>query len=273
MIPIHGKTRLFAVVGHPVQHSLSPAMYNAAFSALGLEAVYVAVDTEQSALPHILRGFESVGIAGNVTIPHKTQVAQLLARKTDLAADLEAVNTFWLDGARLAGDNTDVGGVLDALDRLDAEGPCLVAGTGGSARAVAAAARSASVTLLVQSRQPSRAEDFATWARRIGVDAHTDDGRQIGTAINATPLGLKPKDPAPIAPERLNGCRAALDLVYSPGGTPWCAATRARQMRASDGRAVLVAQGVRALVRFFPDIVPPRDVMTAAVERGLEAGG
>ena len=89
------------VIGDPIAHSMSPAMYNAAFAALGLDAVYVPMRTDHSALPHVLRAFEAVGIAGNVTIPHKVAVARLLIRVTSLARDLEAVNTFWPEGGRL----------------------------------------------------------------------------------------------------------------------------------------------------------------------------
>jgi shikimate dehydrogenase len=252
-----------------VAHSLSPEMHNAAFAALGLDAVYVAVDVDPSALPHVLRGFEAVGIGGNITVPHKLQAANLLFRKTDIATDLEAVNTFWADGNRLIGDNTDVAGVLDALDQLDAEGPWLVAGTGGSARAVAAAAREVSAALLVRSRDPRRATEFVAWAQRIGVDAVEDDGREVRTAINATPLGLDPGDPSPIAQERLDGCTAALDLVYAPGETRWCNALRPLGLRVADGRLMLVGQGLRAFHRFFPDVDAPRAVMRAAVERAL----
>jgi shikimate dehydrogenase len=266
---IRGSTRVLAIVGHPVAHSLSPEMHNAACAALGLDAVYVALDVDPSALPNVLRGFEAVGISGNVTVPHKIQAANLLFRKTDIATDLEAVNTFWPDGNRLIGDNTDVAGVLDAVHQLDAPGPWLVAGTGGSARAVAAAARDVSTTLLVQSRDARRASDFVAWARRIGVDAVDDDGRQIGTAINATPLGLHSEDPLPIAPDRLAGCAAALDLVYAPGETRWCDTLRTQGLRVADGRLMLVGQGLGAFRRFFPDVDPPREVMKAAVERAL----
>ena len=269
MIPIHGSTRLFAVVGHPTSHSLSPAMYNAAFSALGLEAMYLAIDVEASGLPDLMRGFQAGRIGGNVTVPHKVAAANLVVRKTDLAAELQAVNTFWPEDDGLVGDNTDVSGVIDVLDSLGATGPWLVAGTGGSARAVAAAARSASVPVLVQSRNSKRAADFVAWARGLGADAHQDDGRQLGAAINATPLGLKPQDAMPIALERLDGCRVALDLVYGPGETEWCLASRAQQIRAADGRAVLIAQGIRAFSRFFPNITPPHEIMRATVDRAL----
>ena len=133
------------------------------------------------------------------------------------------------------------------------------------------AARSASVPLLVQSRNSQRAADFVTWARELGADAHQDDGRQLGAAINATPLGLQPNDGMPIALERLDGCSVVLDLVYSPGETEWCLASRAQQIRAADGRAALVAQGIRAFARFFPNVSPPREIMRASVDRALRA--
>lgn len=244
-------------------------MYGAAITALGLDAVYVALRADAGALPHVIRAFEAVGIAGNATLPHKIAVAQLLIRLTPLAKELEAVNTFWPDGGRLVGDNTDVPGVLDALEQLEASGPWLVAGTGGAARAVAAAARALDVTLLVRSRGTDRARTFVGWARSIGVDAQVDDGRAIHTVINATPLGLQPTDEPPVPRERLDGCRAALDLVYAPGETRWVRECRAQRLRAADGRRMLVAQGARAFERFFPEADPPRDVMAAAVDRAL----
>jgi shikimate dehydrogenase len=270
---IHAGSRLLVLVGDPVNHSLSPAMHNAAITALGLDAVYVALRADATALPHLIRGLEAVGVAGNVTLPHKAAVAQLLIRLTSIAKDLGAVNTFWPEGGRLVGDNTDVPGLLDALDPLDAQGPWLVAGTGGSARAVAAAAREKGVTLLVRSRDPGRAAAFVAWAREIGTDALVDDGTPALTAINATPLGLKPDDPLPFPDERLDGCRAALDLVYRPGETAWVRRLRARGVSAADGRRMLVAQGAYAFERFFPGCRAPREIMTAAVKRELEGEG
>ncbi len=269
MTQVRATSRVLAVVGDPVQHSLSPAMHNAAIAALGLDAVYVAIRADGVALPHLIRGFEAVGVAGNVTVPHKIAVAQLLIRLTAPAQELGAVNTFFPEGGRLVGDNTDVAGLLDAIDGLDPEGPWLVAGTGGSARAVAAAARARSVGLVVRSRDPARAATFTAWARSIGVEAQVDDGRPVGSAINATPLGLKSGDPPPIPHDRLDGCGAAFDLVYGRRETPWVRACRSRGMRAADGRGLLVAQGAHSLERFFPGTVAPREVMAAAVQRAL----
>lgn len=266
---IRATSRVLVVIGDPIAHSLSPAMHNAALTALGVDAVYVPIQADGIAVAHVIKGCEAAGIAGNVTVPHKVAVAQLLIRLTPLAKELGAVNTFWADGGRLTGDNTDVAGLLDALAPLDPRAPWLVAGTGGSARAVAAAARERSATLLVRSREPARAAEFAAWARDIGVDAAPDDGRPVRTAINATPLGLRPDDPHPFPADRLTGCRAALDLVYWPGGTGWIRACRTRGMRAADGRTMLIAQGAYSLERFFPGVVAPREIMAAAVRRAL----
>ncbi len=263
-------SRVLAVVGDPVAHSVSPAMHNAAIAARGLDAAYVAIRADRAAVPHLIRGFEAVGIAGNVTVPHKVTVAALLIRLTAIAKELGAVNTFWPDGGRLVGDNTDVAGVLDALDALHADGPWLLAGTGGAARAVAAAARDRGTPLLVRSRDPERARDFVRWARDLGVaEVRTDDRSRVGTAINATPLGLHAADDLPIPGDRLDGCRVVLDLVYAPGGTRWVRRALERGIAAADGRAVVVAQGTHAFERFFPGVRAPRDVMAAAVERAL----
>jgi len=270
MTRVQGTSRVLAIVGDPVQHSLSPALHNAAISALGLDAVYVPIRTDAVSLPHVIKAFEAIGIAGNVTLPHKLAVAQLLIRLTAAAQELSAVNTFFPEGGRLVGDNTDVAGLLEALDRLEAPGPWLVAGTGGAARAVAAAARARSARLLVRSRDSARAATFAAWAREAGVDAHPDDGgASVGTALNATPLGLKAGDPPPVPADRLDGCRVALDLVYAPNETAWIRFCRTRGLRAADGRAMLVAQGAYAFERFFPGVTAPREVMAAAVRQAL----
>jgi shikimate dehydrogenase len=246
-------------------------MQNAAITALGLDAVYVAIRTDHGAVPHMVQAFEAAGIAGNVTVPHKIEVARLFIRVTSLAKEVGAVNTFWPEGGRLIGDNTDVHGVLGAVDRIEGEDPWLLLGTGGSARAVAAAARERDATLIVRSRREDRARDFAAWARELGVtEAVPDDGRTVGTVINATPLGLAPDDPLPVSAERLAGCRAALDLAYARGSTRWIRSCRKLGMVAMDGRVVLVAQGAKAFERFFPESTAPVEVMAAAVERTLD---
>ncbi|MFQ5704776.1 MAG: shikimate dehydrogenase family protein [Gemmatimonadales bacterium] len=269
MTRISGHSRILAIIGDPIEHSLSPAMHNAAMTSLGIDGVYVPIRTDASALPHVLRAFEAVSIAGNVTIPHKVAVSDLLIRVTSRAKELGAVNTFWPEGGRLVGDNTDVQGILDAVQPLEPRGPWLVLGTGGAARGAAVAARESGAELLVRSRDERRARDFAEWASKLEVEARADDGSPVGMAVNATPLGLRADDPDPVEVERLNGCEVALDLVYARGETGWVRRARERGLRATDGRGVLVAQGAHAFERFFPDHKAAVEVMRAKVEEML----
>ncbi len=268
---ISARSRLLAVLGDPVQHSLSPLRHNAAIAALGLDAVYVALKVEPAALPVALAALDAIGVAGNVTVPHKVAAAGVLERLSPLARELQAVNAFWPEDGALVGDNTDVPGLHAVLQDLEAEGPWLVAGTGGAARAVATVAREGRQTLLVRSRSSEREAQFIEWARSAGVRTESDDGRRVGLAVNATPLGMSPDDPRPFPADRLESGAAALDLVYAPGATEWVRACRARGLRAEDGRHLLVAQGAIAFERFFPGASAPREVMLAAVECALAA--
>ncbi len=265
---ISGRTRVFAILGDPVSHSLSPAMYNAAFRVLGLDAVYVPLPCRSEDVGPLIGGLARAGGGGNVTVPHKETAARAMTRLAPRAAALGACNTFWAEPGGVAGDNTDVVGLLDALDQLAPPGRgWLVAGTGGSARAVAGAARERGMALAVRSRDPARAAAFAGWARGIGLAAAAPE--ECGVLINATPLGLGAGDPAPIPVDVAPAAEVALDLVYARGETPWVRALRARGLRTADGRAMLVAQGAAAFERWFPGVPAPRDVMRAAVDAAL----
>jgi shikimate dehydrogenase len=251
-------------------------MHNAAARVLGLDAVYVALRTPVPALPTVLAALAAVGAAGNVTVPLKEATERYVTRKTELCERVGACNTFWTEDGALVGDNTDVAGVLAALEGLGVAGAgtWLVAGTGGAARAVAVAAAERGAELHILSRDAGRAHRFAAWARTRGARAQpAREGLVPDVAINATPLGLREGDPLPFdtahaPPERL---RAALDLVYAPGRTPWIRTLRSAGVRAEDGREVLVRQGAAAFQRFFPGQVAPVEVMRAALARALGA--
>lgn len=274
---VSASTRLLAVIGDPVAHSLSPIMQNAAIRALGCDAVYVALRTPAAGLGALFSALAAAGAAGNVTVPHKEAAERCVARKTDLCERVGACNTFWTEQGELVGDNTDVTGILASLRRLGADGGSgsrwLLLGTGGAARAVAIAAAQARAELRVVSRDPQRARAFAEWAR--SRDARAVDAAaataQPDVVINATPLGLAHTDPLPLEPARVPRAGVALDLVYAPGGTRWVRALCAAGVRAEDGREVLVQQGAAAFTRFFPGEAAPVEVMRAAVNRALGA--
>jgi shikimate dehydrogenase len=262
--------RVFAILGDPVSHSLSPAMQNAAFRLLGLNAVYVPLRCSAADLPGLMASLARAGGGGNVTIPHKTVAAHAVRRPSSWVRAIDACNTFWSEGADapLIGDNTDIEGILAALDRLEAPGgPWLLAGTGGSSRAVAAAAKERGVALAVTSRAPARAVEFSRWAEQsLGVRAAEPAACRV--LINATPLGLAPGDGDPVPVEVAPDATVALDLVYARGETGWVRRSRARGLRAADGREVLVRQGAAAFSRWFPAKAPV-EAMRAAVHAAL----
>ncbi len=259
------------LVGHPVSHSLSPALQNAALRHLGLPIVYEAIDVHPAALDDAVRRLMMARAAGNVTVPYKMAMASRCARLDAIAERAGAVNTFRVgeDGA-LEGTNTDVGG-FDALAReagaLRADTRVAVLGSGGAAAAVLTALEcwsGATVSLFNRS-----AERAATLASRFAIvdDIATTPAKAVKDAavvVNATSLGLRSTDDYPVAIDDLPIGAAVLDLVYRPGETAWVRAARARGHRAADGFCMLLEQGALAFEWWF-GIGAPRDVMREAL--------
>lgn len=265
---IGGSTRVFAILGDPVRHSLSPAMHNAAFRALGLDAVYVALRTAPGQVSELIRALAYTGGGGNVTVPHKEVAARSLTLPSARVKALGACNTFWGAGDEVHGDNTDVDGVLAALDHLEAPATAwLVAGTGGGARAVVAAAKARGARIAISSRDAGRRQRFADWAKEQGVESV--QSKECEVLINTTPLGLKAGDHLPLAQDDAPHARVAFDMVYGKGETAWVREMRHDGLNAADGRVMLVAQGAAAFKRWFPDEDPPLETMRAAVNDAL----
>lgn len=264
---IGSETRLYALLGRPVGHSLSPAMQNAAFRAVGIDAVYLALDCASELVGPLARGIAASGGGGNVTIPHKRTAALAIA---DRAAEPDAVcNTFWQDGGEVRGANTDPDGVLAALARMDVGGGrWLVVGTGGSARGVLVAAARVGASVAVQSRSPGRATEWLGMAARLGVAPAVP--MECTVIINTTPLGMQPTDPVPVSLADYPSVMAVLDLVYRRGETALVRAARARGLTAADGREVLLGQGAESFRCWFPGVDPPVEVMRAALREHLD---
>ncbi len=259
---ISGRTRVFALLGNPVSHSLSPAMYNAAFGALGLDAVYVALRCEASELGSLMQGLARGGGGGNVTIPHK-RAAAILVRPIAASA-LVGCNTFWGEAGELIGDDTDSPGIRAAFDFLGRPaGTWLVLGSGGSAIAAALAAGSVGAGVAIRSRSTGRRAALAAQLRSFGIAVEPEAG--IGLVLNCTPLGMDPSDPLPLPVGEIPAGAAVLDLVYGRPETQWVRLARAAGHRAADGQEVLIAQGAAAFERWFPDSKAPIEVMRAAV--------
>jgi shikimate dehydrogenase len=259
------------LLGHPVGHSLSPAFQNAALRRAALPLTYEALDVPPAELDTVLTALVAERAAGNVTIPHKAQVAARCARLTPLAERVGAVNTFWTEDGTLVGDNTDVAGFREAFRLLapdiDPEHPIAVLGAGGAARAVLAALEEDGFAdVRVHGRTWARASELCTQfagTRPIATVADAIHGAAV--IVNATPVGLDGVS-VPVDVSLLEPDAAVLDLVFGPNETPLVHAARNRGLRAIDGLTMLLAQGALAFERWF-GIAPDRTVMSEAVAR------
>jgi shikimate dehydrogenase len=253
---ISGKTRLLALIGHPVGHSLSPAMHNAAFVADGLDFVYVCLDVDPDELPAAVRGAEALKLRGfNVTMPHKRAMIPLVDELNEEARVSGAVNTVVIEDSGLRGFNTDGGGMVMACQEAGIElsgKSVLLLGAGGTAAAIAVAFGKAGVgELHIATRNLGRAiqlrsELHGTGTKTLAVhplDALPD----AEVVINATPLGMSEKDPIPVPVEYVREGRAFCDAVYRPGTeTPLVRLARERRVPVVAGDRMLLYQGVLA---------------------------
>jgi shikimate dehydrogenase len=269
---IDARTRVAGIIGWPVDHSLSPAMHNAAFAALGLNWAYAAFPVHPDRVGEAVRGLAAAGCAGlNVTIPHKRAVLDCCSEVSAAVGAIGAANTLVPDGGGgFRGDNTDAAGFLRALDEaaplaLDGE-DALVIGAGGAARAVAFALRSRGARVRVANRTPERAAELGDPVpfTRQALDLVAG---QSALVVNTTSLGLEGDEPPPDLPlGGLGRDQVVVDVVYRPGGTPWLAAVAARGARTVDGLGMLLHQGAAAFEQ-WTGCPAPVDVMRAALSQ------
>ncbi|MBI2956580.1 MAG: shikimate dehydrogenase [Acidobacteria bacterium] len=267
---LRARTRLYGVIGHPIAHSLSPPMHNAAFHAAGLDSVYLPFDVER--LPDFLACVRPLGIAGfSVTLPHKQTILRYLDAIDPLAKAIGAVNTVVVrgDGA-LYGYNTDYVGVLRTLERyVRLEGArVLLVGAGGAARAVAFALATAGAFISVTARRPAAARALAAAVSGEALSRSMVHRRQFDAIINCTPVGQVPDvNASPLQAEALN-CRVLFDLVYNPPETRLLRLGRARRIQIVPGWQMLVEQGA-AQFEIWTGLRAPLAVMRRAVLRRL----
>lgn len=264
----------YALVGSPIDRSPSPAMHNAGFAAIGLEARYelrpTAVEDAETVLDELRAGLWQ-GV--NVTTPLKTVLAPHIQILSDHAARAGAVNTLWLEADQIAGALTDVAGVAAPLRAVGlASGAGLVLGAGGAARAAVLALEELGLSVHVAAREQKRAallldelrpkpsgsalalSDWAAFERLFG---------SLAVIVQATPVGRAGERhhlPWSLAPEEA----VAFEMVYAPSRTPFVADAEQAGCRAVLGREMLVAQGA-ASFELWTGAVAPRDVMRAAI--------
>lgn len=267
-------TRVLTLLGDPVSHSASPEIQNAAFTAAGVDGVYVAVRCDSEDLVGFMRGLSRAGGGGNITLPHKEKAASLLDVRSEAVRRTGACNTFWGDGqGKVHGENTDVHGFRRAL-RIFLEGSpngvrVLILGAGGAARAaLIGLIDEGADQVLIYNRTPERARAVA---RSVGGQKacvvsllHHLENEDFDLVVNATRLGLDPDDPPPFDFTKLSRAGAAMDLVYGREMTPFVRAAEEAGIRATDGLEMLVQQGAASFECWWSETAPV-DAMRAVL--------
>jgi len=260
--PISGHTQPFAVLGHPIGHTLSPAMHNANFRALGMDALYLAYDIEPARLMQALPAMADLGFRGvNLTVPLKEVAFRGLHQLDESARRLGAVNTVEFTRTGLKGHNTDGKGFLlairEAFGRNVSGLSVFVLGSGGAGRAVAltcAAAGARGVTVgdvdIARARRVAReirrTSRTAVVAVPATVAAWTEASRQADLVVQATPIGMKKGDRSLLPPRAFRKGQMAFDLIYMYPETPFMKAARRGGARTANGLGMLLHQGAWA---------------------------
>ena len=282
MSALTARTRVFTILGNPVEHSLSPVIQNAAFQEAQVDGVYVARRCDAEQMVGFMSGLGRSGGAGNVTLPHKEKAASVLDKPLEAVRRTGACNTFWGESGKLCGDNTDVEGFRRAprhfLGGAATGYRVLLLGAGGAARAaLVSLIDDEAQDVLILNRTVERARAVA---RRIGGDrvrvaeSHSDvDDGEFDLVVNTTRLGLHSDDELPFDLERLSRADAVMDLVYGPSATAFVAASKRLGIPAVDGGEMLVHQGAVAFERWWGEEAPI-DAMRQALEaaRSSQAG-
>lgn len=282
MISFSSKTQLCAVIGNPIGHSLSPAIHNAAFAALGLDFVYLAFPVED--VKGMLAGMRAVeNFRGlSVTIPHKTEVMKYVDEIDDVDRSIGSINTVIHENGKLIGLGTDGTGALKALidNGVEVDGKnVLMLGAGGASRAIAFTlarkTRLAELAILDVNEpllQGLKADLLAGTDAVIRTGAMTEIAAAMESAdiiVNCTPVGMHPKVDASLIPAELfRPGQAVFDIVYNPLETKLLTEAKAAGLKVIPGVEMFINQAVLQFER-FTGVAAPIEVMRRVVMERL----
>lgn len=287
---INGRTRLAGVIGHPLNHTLSPAMHNAAYETLDLDWVYIPLHlADETDLMRFLGAARVLPFVGfNVTMPFKQSMLSMCDEVAMLAQLAGAVNTVHCVDGRFIGYNTDGRGLIESLAAETGFVPegrsVAIIGAGGAAGAalIALILGKASKVSIVN-RSLDKAEELvervisharSTELRSVELSAAEESVTTADLIINATPLGMKDGDPSPVPGEWFSATQVACDMIYGPNTTPFVESARAAGATAVDGLGMLVHQGAISIDIWSESaqVRAPREVMHEAALARLRAG-
>jgi shikimate dehydrogenase len=267
-LAIGAETQLCGIALHPAGHTRSPAMHNAAFAALGVDAVYLAFDVPPEDLAAAIAGVRALGIRQlAISIPHKESVIALLDDVDETARRIGAVNTVTRRGAKLVGSNTDWLGAVRAIESVTAltDARAVVLGAGGAARAVVYGLRERGAHVTVLNRTPDR-------ARQLCADLDAEASGPISALesiphdilVNTTSVGLG-ADESPVDPSWIGPTTVVMDAVYDPPETRLLRDAASRGARTIRGKWMLVHQAAEQL-RDWTGLDAPIEVMAEAFD-------
>jgi shikimate dehydrogenase len=284
-ITIKGTTKLLGVIGHPVEHSLSPVMHNAALAELELDYVYLPFPIAPENLEVALSGFAAIGLVGfSVTIPHKQAILPLLSEISPIAQAVGAVNTVSRKDNKWVGTNTDVEGFIAPLqttyNRDWSHTTAVILGNGGAARAVVAGCiQLGCEQIYTVGRNVQKLEEFRnSWDNSPNLHVSTWDKLpqlipQANLLVNTTPIGMYPKiEESPLSLEEMQNLpenAIAYDLTYNPSPTKFLSLAQQQGLIAIDGLEMLVQQGAAALKIWLNRDIVPASVMSRALRKHL----
>lgn len=267
---ISGKTRVVALFGYPVEHTLSPVMQNAAFDHLGLNCCYLPFSVPPDSLKQAVESIRALSLLGaNLTIPHKEAVIPFLDVLDNEAAAIGAVNTIVNREGKLTGYNTDGKGFMRSLDENQVSPvgkQVLIIGAGGSSRAISHYLGRDAGSLCLYNRSKDKAKALAAHLSSQGFSVRVIDSLRdlagFDIIINATALGLKTADPLPFDIDLLTSSQVVCDLIYHK--TQLCIQAEAKGCKTVSGKGMLLWQGALAL-ELWTGAVPPVEIMRSAL--------
>lgn len=278
---LSGHTKPFAVIGHPIGHTLSPVMHNASMQELGFDGIYLALDVHPDELMDVLPSMARMGFAGvNLTVPHKEIAFRGLERLDESARLLGAANTVAFTEDGMIGHNTDGYGFLKALEeafgKVVQDDSVFVLGCGGAGRATALmAAREGAKALVladIDAERVQRLEDeIRTMAPTVSIEQALDDDmhiklcRECDLVVHASPVGMKREDPSLLPSSAFRTGQRVFDLIYMYPETAVLSVARQAGAQIANGLGMLLHQGARAFT-IWTGVEPSVPAMRKALE-------
>ncbi|NLX25647.1 MAG: shikimate dehydrogenase [Lentisphaerae bacterium] len=281
---LSGHTKPFAVIGHPIGHTLSPIMHNASMQEIGFDGIYLALDVHPDELMEVLAAMAKMGFAGvNLTVPHKEIAFRGLAKLDASARLLGATNTVEFTEDGLIGHNTDGYGFLMALEesfgKTVVDDAVFVLGCGGAGRAVALmAAKEGARSLVLADIDAERVQklndEIGGLTPNVVVRQALDRATQVALCrecdlvVQASPVGIKKEDPSLLPPEAFRAGQRAFDLIYMYPETTILTTAREAGAQIANGLGMLLHQGARAF-KIWTGVQPSIEAMRSALEEAV----